>query len=186
MIEVEIKLAIGPANLQVPLLENLGATLVHPRSHEENILLDLPGMPLMARGAFLRVRKFGETHTLTFKEPTRGSAGYKVRRELETGVDSAGDLLAILESTGFRRVWKYEKFRTVYHFETLEILVDETPIGNYLELEGSAEAIDSFAGRLGFSPSDYIASSYRSLYEGWCHKRGLAVGDLTFQQGTPT
>jgi len=46
-------------------------------------------------------------------------------------------------------------------------LVDETPVGNFLELEGPPDWIDRTARRLGFRPGDYSLASYRDLYLAW-------------------
>lgn len=186
MTEVEIKLAVGPAESQIRLLVDLKVELIHRRGYEENVLLDLPGLPLRARGGILRVRDFDGTSTVTYKEPAPGLDGYKVRREIETSVGNAGLVLQILESAGFHRVWKYAKFRTIYRDGPLFVLLDETPIGNYLELEGPREAIDAFAKRLGRSPSEYITSTYRTLHEDWCRKRGVPAGDLMFERDVPS
>lgn len=183
MTEVEIKLLIGPVEPELQLLQSLNAVLVQPRAYEENVLLDLPGLSLRSRGAMLRVRRFAGLGTLTYKEPAPGHFGYKVRREVEVGVSDPGLMLQILESAGFLAIWRYAKYRTVFLVNDLQVLVDETPIGNYLELEGAPEAIDAFARRLGRSPSDYIQGTYRSLHERWCRERDIPPGDLLFSEG---
>lgn len=180
LMEVEVKVALGPLEPVVRSLEELGASLVHPRSLEDNVLFDQAQEPLWARGAILRVRTYGDRAWMTYKEPAPGPAGFKVRREVETLVSDSGRCLVILESIGFRKVWRYMKYRTAYRFEDLQILVDETPIGNYLELEGAQEEIDGFASRMGRSPSDYIVESYRALHQRWCRDRGLDAGDMLF------
>ena len=186
MIEIEVKLAIGPLEPEARRLGQLGALLVHPRSLEDNVLLDLGEGRLRARGAMLRVRKYGGQATLTYKEPGPEAepAGYKVRREMETAIDDADALIGILSAAGFRRVWRYEKYRTVYQLEGVQALLDETPIGNFLELEGSRESIDSLSHRLGRTSADYIASSYQALQERWCRDRGLLQGDMVFERGS--
>lgn len=184
MMEVEVKVALGPLETFVHRLEDLGASLEHPRSLEDNILLDQPDAPLAARGAILRIRTYGERAWLTYKEPAAGPAGFKVRRELETQVPDAGLCTLILESVGFRKVWRYMKYRTAYRYGDLAVLIDETPIGNYLEIEGRHHEIDSLAVSLGKTPSDYIVESYRSLHQRWCHDRALDAGDMLFGTGT--
>jgi len=47
---------------------------------------------------------------------------------------------------------------------TGKIMLDETPIGNFLEIEGSARWIDRTAKLLGFKHSDYLKASYGALY----------------------
>jgi adenylate cyclase class 2 len=62
--------------------------------------------------------------------------------------------------------------------------VDETPIGNYAELEGPAAWIDSAAARLAVNPTDYITLSYGRLFEIWREQHGSSANDLTFDAVT--
>lgn len=185
MLEVEIKLAIGAAETEVERLVALGARLVHPRSLEVNVLLDLPEQPLRARAAMLRARRYGGRSFLTYKEPVPGPAGYKIRREIEIVVPDADAVIRTLEASGLKRMWLYMKYRTVYELEDLHILLDETPIGNYLELEGSRSSIDTVASRLGRAADQYLTLSYRGLYEQDCSKRGVVPGDMIFGTERP-
>ncbi len=60
-------------------------------------------------------------------------------------------------------MFRYEKFRTTYALRSvpgLKIELDETPVGIYLELEGSFAAIDRGASLLGFGRKDYLKDSY--------------------------
>ncbi len=59
-------------------------------------------------------------------------------------------------------------------------MVDETPIGVYLELEGSPTWIDRTVRRLGFAEMDYITTSYARLYLDWCEARCVEPGDMLF------
>ena len=183
MLEIEVKLAIGSSAPEIRLLEKIGAVLRHARCLEDNVLLDVREGRLLGRGAMLRIRKYGEMSTLAFKEPSDGPVGYKVRREIETAVSSADLLQEVLEAAGFRRIWRYMKYRTVFAHGSMNVFVDETPIGNYLELEGPPGEIDALAVLLGRTPSQYIAASYRQIYEEHCRRIGVAPGDLVFAEG---
>lgn len=184
MIEVEIKLAIGPADAEVRRLQQLGARVVSPRSFEDNVLLDVSVGELRARGAMLRLRLYAGSATLTYKEPAPGPEGFKVRTEIETSVAEPDALLRILEAAGLRRVWRYVKYRTILEHEDVTLGVDETPAGNFLELEGPAGSIDALARRLGRAPADYITATYRELHVRWCSARGVPPGDMLFPGGT--
>src|SRR5262245_17143049 len=185
MLEVEIKLAIGAAEAEIQGLVDLGARLVQPRSLEVNVLLDLPEQSLRARAAMLRARHYGGRSFLTYKEPVPGPAGYKTRREIEIVVPDFDAVIRIFEAAGLKRVWCYMKYRTAYEMEDLHILLDETPIGNYLELEGSRSAIDAVAARLGRAADEYMTVSYRGLYEQDCARRGVVPGDMIFAAEGP-
>ena len=65
------------------------------------------------------------------------------------------------------------------------VTVDETPIGNFLELEGPAEWIDAKAAALGFTPSDYILESYGRLYLADCERRGVEPSNMVFPPDSP-
>ena len=183
MIEVEIKLAIGPTDVEVRRLQQLGARVVSPRSFEDNILLDVSVGELRARGAMLRLRLYADSATLTYKEPAPGPDGFKVRTEIESSVAEPAAVLRILEAAGFRRVWRYVKYRTILEHEDLTLGVDETPAGNFLELEGPAGSIEALARRLGRAQADYITATYRELHVRWCETRGLPPGDMLFPRG---
>jgi adenylate cyclase class 2 len=58
--------------------------------------------------------------------------------------------------------------------------LDETPIGVYMELEGSPRWIDRAARRLGFSERDYITASYGRLYLEWCAAQKIEPGHMVF------
>ncbi len=80
-------------------------------------------------------------------------------------------------------MFHYEKFRTTYALpgvHGLKIDLDETPVGTYLELEGSVAGIDRAACRLGYGRKDYITETYGSLYLAACRRRGQKPGDMLF------
>jgi len=62
-----------------------------------------------------------------------------------------------------------------------QVAYDETPIGNYLELEGPEEWIDAVATRLGYSRQDYIANNYLALYYQKCREEGKTPGNMVFK-----
>jgi adenylate cyclase class 2 len=68
---------------------------------------------------------------------------------------------------GLRPWFRYEKYRTTYRLPGvagLMVELDETPIGEFLELEGDAQAIDRVAVMLGYGVADYITKSYGQLF----------------------
>jgi len=93
-------------------------------------------------------------------------------------------LVEILAGLGYRPVFRYEKYRTVYRRIGRPglAMLDETPIGNFLELEGSPRSIDRMAGELGYSGADYILDSYGKLYLDHCARAGVRPRDMIFQR----
>jgi hypothetical protein len=120
------------------------------------------------------------------KQSKRGSAAsHKVRDEIETVVTDAATLAAIFEGIGMHGWFRYEKYRTTYRLSArwakdLLIELDETPIGNFAELEGPPKKIDRAARELGFSKEDYILKNYLTLYREECRRRGVEPRDMLF------
>lgn len=119
--------------------------------------------------------------TLTFKgRPLPGP--HKNREELETGLSDPARFAEILARLGFHPVFRYEKYRTEFRMKRGPgmAMLDETPIGVYVELEGPPTWIDRTARRMGFSPRDYITASYARLYLDWCKRQRRKPGNMVF------
>ena len=131
----------------------------------------------------LRVRIVGSQGVLTFKGTPDYSKEVKEREEIECDVEDAESLIRILLRIGFSLLFRYQKYRTVYKVEgmPLEISMDETPIGNYLELEGEIDSIHECARRLGFLREQYILESYATLYDRWCRENNRTIAYMTFE-----
>lgn len=162
--ETEIKLPLAGAAQGRRLLRSAGFRIARRRVFESNTLFDTAGAKLRKSGLVLRVRQSGRRVVLTYKGPAmRGR--HKSREELETELASAETFTAVLSRLGFQPVFRYEKYRTEYSGGTSGIVtLDETPIGDFFELEGEPDWIDQTAVRLGFTAADYITSSYAALY----------------------
>jgi adenylate cyclase class 2 len=180
MLEIEVKLRIGkPADVE-SRLRALGAYPESARQLQDDILFDYPDRRITDAGSLMRLRRLGEEGCLTFKSKVESSMQAKVRKELEVKISDALGARAILEALGLGPVWRYQKYRTGYRLGALHAVVDEAPIGNFLELEGPKLEIDRWAGALGFSKKDYVLETYRDLYEQWCREQKVPVGDMVF------
>jgi adenylate cyclase, class 2 len=177
--EVEIKVRVSDLRGLTRQLRAAEFRLVTPRTHEMNTLFDLPGNRLRRRGELLRLRKYGFEWVLTHKG--KGTPGrHKSRAEIETKVADGKKMEAILRALGFSPSFRYEKFRAEWSDEKGHVLVDETPIGNFAELEGPARWIDRTAKRLRIKPSDYITSSYAELFLDWKRRNRSPAKEMTF------
>ena len=177
--EVEIKIRIAEVDAFTRKLRESGFQLKTPRTHEMNTLYDLPGQPLRQQGALLRIREYGGQWTITYKG--KGEAGrHKSRTEIETRVDDGVSLARIIEAIGFQPGFRYEKFRSEWSDGQGHVLVDETPIGNFGEIEGSPQWIDRAASRLGITEEEYITDSYAGLFLKWKQQTGNKAGEMTF------
>jgi adenylate cyclase class 2 len=177
--EVEIKFLIKDIDAVTQKVRDAGLHLCTPRTHEMNELFDTPEGALQSRGELLRIRKYGETWTLTHK--TRGSAGkHKTRLETETSVQDGEALRSIFESLGLIVTFRYEKFRTEWSDGHGHVVLDETPIGNIGEIEGKPEWIDAMAATLGLRESDYITASYAQMFLDWKRRTGSPAEEMTW------
>ena len=179
--ETEIKFRIEDLPGVTDRLRAIGFAEITPRTHEMNVLFDLPGRPLRARGDILRIRKYGESWVLTHKAKERGNAGpHKVRVERETRVEDGTKMEAILRALQFESVFRYEKFRAEWKDDRGHVVIDETPIGNFGEIEGPAEWIDRVARDLRIDLKDYITETYGGLFLAWKQSTGSPASDMTF------
>lgn len=179
--EVEIKFVLDDARQMERRLRRAGFRKVTPRTHEMNTLYDLPSGELRARGEVLRLREYGGQWKLTHK--TKGSAGrHKIRVENETGVSDGTQTENILLALGYRPSFRYEKFRTEWSDGTGDVVLDETPIGNFGEIEGAARWIDRTARELGIERSSYVTDSYVALFMAWKERTGSGAPNMTFNE----
>jgi adenylate cyclase class 2 len=189
--ETEIKLPVRDRKSLMSRLKALGFRRSHRRHLEVNLVLDFPDLRLRRAKCLLRLRFEGKRCLLTFKSAPTQSRRHKTRVELETWVESGERLKRVLESLGLRETFRYEKYRT--SFARPRELVgpsgavleyDETPFGNFLELEGPPHWIDQVASQLGYTLRDYVTASYAALYFESCRKLGKMPGNMVFDTQT--
>jgi len=180
-LEREIKLRFqSPAEAREAVL-GIGATPVRGRRLQEDCLLDTADEQVRAARSVLRVRMDQGRSLLTYKGPVQPSP-WKLREEHETIVSDGETILDILGRLGFSVWFRYQKYREEFGALDAVIALDETPIGTFVEVEGSEKAITEIAAALGRTERDYIVDSYRSLYVQDCERAGCAVGDMVFAE----
>jgi adenylate cyclase, class 2 len=178
--EIEIKFRIENLTALTRALKQAGFKQLSRSTHEMNSLYDLPGQKLRKRGELLRLRKYGETWVLTHK--AKGKAGrHKARVELETRVENGEQMDAILHALGFAPTFRYEKYRAEWSDGTGHVVLDETPIGNFGEIEGPSRWIDRTARALGIARSDYITQTYAPMFFEWKRRSRSKATDMTFR-----
>src|SRR5258707_2679536 len=178
--EVEIKFHIHHMRALAGALKRAGFKRISRSTHEMNSLYDLPGQKLRKRGELLRLRKYGEAWVLTHK--AKGKAGrHKVRVELETRVENGEQMDAILRALGFAPTFRYEKYRAEWSDGTGHVVLDETPIGNFGEIEGPPRWIDRTARALGVARTDYITQTYAPMFFEWKRRTGSKATEMTFR-----
>jgi adenylate cyclase class 2 len=178
--EIEIKFRVADLRALNRKLRAAGFRPVTPRTHELNTLYDLPGEILRQRKQLLRLRKYGRIWTLTHKSgATRGRHSSRV--ELETSVADGKKLDLILGAMGYSPTFRYEKFRAEWCDGKGQVVVDETPIGNFCEIEGASRWIDATAKKLRVAPADYITKNYATLFSDWKQERKSSATEMTFK-----
>jgi len=179
--ETEVKIRLSNSSGIAERLRAAGLSESVPRQFESNTLYDTGDQSLRRQGMLLRLRQAGQKEVITWKGG--GDPGpYKSRNEIETSVGSIQSLGRILSRLGFEPWFRYEKYRTEFvpKEATGVVTWDETPIGDFLELEGPGEWIDATANQLGFSRQDYIVESYGRLYLADCERRGVEPTHMVF------
>jgi len=182
-VETEIKFRVDDLPGLSSRLVLAGFTLQTPRSFEANVLYDTPTRQMRARTEILRIRNYAGRCILTHKrlpDVGPGEDAHKHRIETETEVSDGNNLALIFHSMGLDPAFRYEKWRTEWSDGAGHCVVDETPIGNFAELEGSPAWIDRIAALLGVDPGQYITLSYGRLFEAWRDQHGSSAQDLTF------
>jgi adenylate cyclase class 2 len=208
--EIELKFPISDLAQLQSRLPALGFQLDTHRTFEQNTLYDTPGRSLRESKQILRLRRYGSLWTVTHKRQPNPSAGssptrYKIRLETETRLEDGPALGAIFEQLGYAPVFRYEKYRTEWSQITPSIdgplfgdtglstdmpqppahshlVIDETPIGDYAELEGPPAWIDRTLDLLGVDPATCLTESYGRLFLAWKQRTGSAAENLTFDE----
>jgi len=182
-IETEIKFRVDDLAGLTQGLQAAGFTLKTPRSFESNVLYDTPARTLRAGTEILRIRDYAGRCILTHKrlpDVGPGEDTHKHRIETETEVSDGKALALVFMSLGLVPAFRYEKWRTEWTRGQGHCVVDETPIGNFAELEGPAEWIDEAAAQLGIEQARYLTASYGRLFEQWREEHHSSAQDLTF------
>ncbi|HZU23424.1 MAG TPA: class IV adenylate cyclase [Terriglobales bacterium] len=181
--ETEIKFRVDDVEQLEASLRAAGFREQTVRTHELNTLYDLAGLQLSKRSQLLRLRKYGERWVLTHKSGrTQPGDRHKSREETETAVEDGAALDKILRALGFQPVFTYEKFRSEWTDDCGDLVIDETPVGNFAELEGAPRWIDEIAARIGVSEDQYITGSYAELFVAWKRRTGSDAQNMTFAE----
>lgn len=181
MLETEVKLRLADAAAFRSLLIENGWQ-PSPEVFERNTVFDTPSEELLRSQRLLRIRQIDDRAVVTVKLPAVYDGPHKVREEHQFETNEAEQARQVFLGLGYQPAWIYEKRRTTFRKggENGVIEVDETPIGDFAEMEGEPEWIDRTARTLGFSRADYLLDTYRALFEAWLERTGSGVTDMTF------
>lgn len=183
--EIESKFALDDPEAVRNLLLQLGA-VSHGRCFENNLRLDDASRTLASQHVVLRLRQVAgpdgsSSARLTVKSPATSSDAFlSFRNEVETEIGDGEAMLKALAMLGYRPYWRYEKRRETFTWNDVEAVIDQLPIGWFLEIEGSPQGIRALAEQLGLNMADGITASYARLFEEVCRVLQIDVTDLTF------
>lgn len=180
-LEVEVKFLVADMGALRRRLWDAGAQQVKPRIYERNVLFDDEASSLFQRRELLRLRQ-DDGARITFKgeAATDQATEAKVREELETSVGDFATVAKILQRLGFKPRQVYEKYRETFRLGNVEIVLDELPFGNFVELEGDEEDIRDAAQRLSLPWAERILDNYLLLMMRVRDYYKLPFDDLTF------
>jgi adenylate cyclase class 2 len=185
-LEREIKLKFASAEEARAAVLAAGCTPLLGRRLQGDALLDTDDEQLRRRRCVLRVRVENGKSRLTFKGPVQPSH-MKLREEHETLVGDDEVLMTIFNELGLHVWFRYEKYREEFSHEDVIVAIDETPVGVFVEIEGSEPGIETMAAALGRSRDDYILDSYRGLFLQAREAAGLTTADMVFDPpGAPS
>ncbi len=178
--EIEVKFYLTDLQAVEAKLRQLGARLVQPRILETNLRFDTPSRELTRTGRVLRLRQ-DQTIRLTYKGSGRSDQGVQARQEIEFTVGSFESARALFEALGYTISMIYEKYRTTYEINGVQIVLDEMPYGNFAEIEGpDAAAIQAANQSLVLNWDRRILDSYSAMFEKLRGVLGFTFRDLTF------
>jgi len=166
--EIELKFHLADAAPVPAQLRRLGFRITRSRRLERNWILDTSDRRLLQSGSLLRLRRSGDAWLLTVKGPRRPGA-LKRRREIETAVADGPACRTLLAALGYSGVLEYRRYRTTWERprQPGEVVWDETPMGIYIEIEGTARWVRRTARELGLRVKDAEPRSYPALYAAW-------------------
>jgi adenylate cyclase class 2 len=179
--ELEVKFYISDLPALEQKLVAVGAHLKQARVLEINLRFDTPGMELTRQGRALRLRH-DVIDRLTYKGPGVAQEGVHARQEIEFSVSSFHAAKDFLLALGYGVSLVYEKYRTTYELNGMEITLDEMPYGNFVEIEGPVPAdIQAASLQLGLDWERRIMVSYTVLFERLKQRLNLPFRDLVFE-----
>ena len=178
--EKEVKFYLQDLESMAARVAATGAELVRPRILERNLRLDTPDGRLTAEQRVLRIRQDDKVR-VTYKGNTHTEDGVLVRKEIEFEADDFEVALKLFDALGYQVAVIYEKYRRVYRLGDVEVVLDEMPFGNFMEIEApNATLIEGVAQMLGLNWERKGVASYLGLFENLKRHQEIGFRDVTF------
>ena len=180
LVETEVKFYLPDPDASRAKILSMGA-----RSQggvfERNICFENREKSFKSRDMLLRLRRDDKVR-LTFKSPPpKQDDDFKIYNELEVEVNDFDTCLAILKNLEFFPEKTYEKWRETFLMGLTKLLIDTTPFGTFLEIEGDKGEIRDLAEKLGHDWGHRILLNYLEIFEIINTKEALGLTDMTFE-----
>jgi adenylate cyclase class 2 len=145
-------------------LKALDAECIQPMRLMKRAIMDDPAGEMQKHEAYIRVRDEGDKITLTYKQ--FDALSVDGAKEIETTVGSFDDAVKIFEAIGLCVDSVQETKRETWHYEGVEVVLDEWPwLDPYIEIEGANEAqLQAAAQALGFDWQDAVFGDVMAAY----------------------
>jgi adenylate cyclase class 2 len=174
--ESEVKLPVDRLQPVRDGLERAGAHRVQEMTREVNFLFDAADGRLQSGDMALRLREYAGSSILTLKETAVFLGPVKRRPEYEVEVSDSDRLRTILERLGYSPKLRYEKDREIWRLGAVQVMLDHTPMGDFVEIEGAESELEETARSLGLDLDRALRLSYPRLWE--AHRRLEGNADL--------
>lgn len=127
------------------------------------------------------------------KDTTKNSVNVEIEKEVKINPNDVDNLIYIIENVmHFNVVESYERYRTIFENNDIEIAVDEYPFGICLEIENKSidkdpfEVVRYWTNLIGLNIDDAYRLSWDDLYEELCHEQGIdCFKEVTFDKEMP-
>ena len=181
--EIEVKFSIESEAEVIEQAIAAGAVCEQPVQFERNLRFDDNAGNLSQNQQVLRLRNNGGKSILTFKSNKNTTEGLADREEIETVIDDFDRMEMILDRLGYKIVFIYEKYRSIYSLNDTTIFFDTTPIGCFIEIEGPDEAaICKTAVKLGMDWDKRSGKGYKAVFSNWKQQNGYPGRDMVFSE----
>ena len=127
------------------------------------------------------------------KDTTSSKINIEEEKEVRINANDVDNFIYIIENVmHFKIVESYERYRTIFENNDIEIAVDEYPFGICLEIENKSLTKDPFdvisywVDLIGLNINDAYRLSWDDKYEELCHEQNIDIfKEVTFDAPMP-
>ena len=151
------------------------------RTHEMNTLYDLPGEKSAEAEGTASLAEYGYVMDAHSQERSQDDAATAAAWNWKPASPTAKRWMQSCERWDIHRHFAMRNFARSGRDGKGQVVVDETPIGNFCEIEGPPRWIDATAKKLDVSSADYITKNYATLFSEWKQETKSSAREMTFK-----